>query len=389
MNPFIQQFIQYYSCSQPKPSAYASIPRINYYSPGDLHTGAGQANLNLPMRGVVFASIMNPSGDTGIPFTCPTGNCTFGNPYTTLEICSSGRNAAYYSENSCGNSTSVVEQFSNGTEVYGSHFSCSATLPNGLFVLQPPCSTEAMQIMQTASNRTNFTDALPINGLGFANFSMVAFTTSNCTSDWVTGGARHPETDCIVANAVYTSDDLQEAVTKSHPQWPMYNAMAAECTLSYCLQTYNTSIRDGVLQEIAIPVTMKPLLQDDVPPRIENGLLDYIAVPCYVNGTALDIGEITNGSFGGVPITFNNTNGTIPHECLYTIQLEDYEALSGYFGPEGITDNNFFTGIGSIAYLDEVAPGFPNIFEPQWLEPLFNDATANLPTVRNVFSGLA
>lgn len=160
---------------------------------------------------------------------------------------------------------------------------------------------------------------------------MIAFTTSNCTSEWATGGARQPETDCIVAEAVYSSEDFHELNYQS--DYSIHNAMAAECTLSYSLQTYNTSIQDEVMKETVIPVTMKQLLQDSQPPR--SDLLDYITVPCYVNGMLLGIAEMTNGSFGGVQITFNDTDATIPQECLYTIHYKAWEALSAYLDREG------------------------------------------------------
>lgn len=39
--------------------------------------------------------------------------------------------------------------------------------------------------------------------------------------------------------------------------------------------------------------------------------------------------------------------------------------------------------------MDSVASGLANVFDPQWLEPVSNDATADLSTVRNVSSQLA
>jgi hypothetical protein len=391
MGPFIQQAIQYHPCNQVQLDSNASVPRTSFYSPADLHVGAGSTTLNLPMKGVIFAGIMNPSGETGVPFTCPTGNCTFGSPYTSLEICSTCENAAYYMQNSCANVSIPAETFPNGTETFGHQFVCSSTAPNGLSVWQPPTGND-WSVMQTASNRTNFAKTtLSTSGFDFANFSLVAFTNSTCTTEWTSGGPKKPDTDCIVPTIAFNADELRKMADGELETTRFYNSMATECTLSYCLRTYNTSISDGVLHEEPIPVTMLPLMQNNLPSRLlEKNVVDFIAVPCYVNGVPLDVPQITQGTFdNGVSITFNNTNSTIPHECLYTIQIQDYEAMAGYFGLNGLTENNFFTGAGYATYVSEITPGYPYGFQPQWLQPIYSDAAANLSSVSKVFSDLA
>jgi len=273
----------------------------------------------------------------------------------------------------------------------GQQFSCSTTAPNGLSLRQPPTGN-GWTVMETASNRTNFTDtALDTLGLGFANFSLISFTNSTCTTEWTSGGPRKPETDCIVPTAVFGSDELRKAASDRSGATTFYNSLAVECTLSYCLRTYNASVKDGALHEEPVPVTMVPLLQNNLPSRMmEGNLLDYIAVPCYVKGVPLGIPEITQGAFdGGVSIRFNDTNSTIPQECLYTVQWIDYQAMMGYFGSSGLTEANFFTGAGYPGYFDDIAPDYPYVFKPQWLQPLFSNAEANFSSVSKAFSDLA
>lgn len=85
IDPFAQQIIRYYGCSLAVQGQQATIPRTNYYISDGTHTGAALINIPPALQSAINAGIFSP-GRSVTP-SCPTGNCTFSQPYSTIGYC--------------------------------------------------------------------------------------------------------------------------------------------------------------------------------------------------------------------------------------------------------------------------------------------------------------
>ncbi|KAI1211236.1 uncharacterized protein F4807DRAFT_29334 [Annulohypoxylon truncatum] len=82
--PFTQQIVQFYSCTILDATLSASIPKTNFASAG--YNGAAVSIV--PSAQAVINSGVYDSEIKQVPFTCPTGNCTFARVYRSMGWCS-------------------------------------------------------------------------------------------------------------------------------------------------------------------------------------------------------------------------------------------------------------------------------------------------------------
>ena len=89
VDPFTQQIIRYYNCSQPMDLHRATIPRTNVCQ-GTAGTGDpadGTYSVEPGLQDAVDSGIYSPGSH--VTSSCATGNCSFSQPYDTLAYCSS------------------------------------------------------------------------------------------------------------------------------------------------------------------------------------------------------------------------------------------------------------------------------------------------------------
>ncbi|KAF2678047.1 hypothetical protein K458DRAFT_248758, partial [Lentithecium fluviatile CBS 122367] len=88
LEPFSQQIVRFYDCSQISTETVASIPRANVHYERELHVSAGTEIVPYSIRNAfhqgLFATLQ-----PHLPISCPTGNCTFPVTYSSLAYCSS------------------------------------------------------------------------------------------------------------------------------------------------------------------------------------------------------------------------------------------------------------------------------------------------------------
>ena len=82
LDPFTQQLVRYPSCRQENIYQKARLPRANTYS----ESGRSLV-IAPPVVGAINQGLYNPDPVTA-PLICPSGNCTFDPPFTTLGFCS-------------------------------------------------------------------------------------------------------------------------------------------------------------------------------------------------------------------------------------------------------------------------------------------------------------
>ncbi|KAF7531220.1 hypothetical protein G7054_g9071 [Neopestalotiopsis clavispora] len=83
-DPFIQQLIQYVPCEQEQTSQQASVMRSNNYTATGVHVAAGIQSLDLPMQAAIYQGVYD--SPINISTTCGTGNCTFPDFRTIVDI---------------------------------------------------------------------------------------------------------------------------------------------------------------------------------------------------------------------------------------------------------------------------------------------------------------
>lgn len=150
IDPFAQQLAHYQTCSQVVQGAEATIPKTNLYNdPGGHHAGAGERTINTSMQAAVYTRIFSP-GTNRVVAKCPTGNCTFPEPYKTIAYCSA-----------CSDITSQLNTTTcNVSESNGNFTITNYTLPCGLqlsnlydrsFVMGTGNSIDTIQAIMSAS----------------------------------------------------------------------------------------------------------------------------------------------------------------------------------------------------------------------------------------------
>lgn len=416
MGPFNQQAIQYYPCSQVMPYANASLSRARAYSPPDLYSYYAPNILNSPMKGAIYSGLFSPtSNTTPVFFTCASGNCSFAHPYTTWEVCSSCRNSVYQINTTFGNFTewNLNTEFLEYNNISFNH-SFSTTLYNSISLFQPSetIGDISWNAMRTNPNgaRVNYTRNSTGN-LQFANISVISFSNINCTTDWFKTSTKNPDTDCIVPEDMYSSADLDAASsnyrpTWIQPYWEYYNVIAADCDLSYCLQTYNATVSDGVLVEKPLDTKMVYVGRWDEHYNNASRLfymLAYIAVPCYVNGNPLGMDKIVRLNDTGPdrtlvhdPYSYEYGNWGVVTQCMYSLPDHHYDAIKGFFSGEAMHHPpGVFSGwirkpgrgynFNSIS----AKPGDTLNFEPDYISPFWNNGSASFLHTQEVFRNIA
>lgn len=360
LGPFVQQSIKNVACNQPVPGLAVSIPAAIVMPPDgyDLDL-SGSYDYSYAMQTALINGFLYPEkASSGVPFTCPTGNCTFpsynGISYTTLGVCSV-----------CFNTTSLISEeaiVSNDSQSY------DYSLPNGMTLTSVigSSSSKSSKTLQVGTGILDWAGPLltpelrSIFKTSITNVSFLAFTLEPCS---FRGGAF----DCPHEGLNLTWFPVERDI------------VAASCTLYGCIRSYFTEVNLGLVTErlistvpmtplgrdiftipaipegtgihtIAVP-TITPLPQTDKRPgsKTSFGLETWIAlkIPCVLNGVGYDLGNFSvipsSKKYNLISVAFSRENITkIPQDCLYRTpnvhfaETQDFmdQVMNGYCGPD-------------------------------------------------------
>ncbi|KAK0123470.1 hypothetical protein ONS96_010453 [Cadophora gregata f. sp. sojae] len=320
VDPFVQQAIRFYSCKYIETSSLASIPIAQSYNPQqDL-----LSPLEVAMVGAIYDGLLNPAfNGTFVASKRPTGNCTFPIKYTTFGICNSCTNFAYDVKNEFLDVVYEKDVWNFNTSEYETfpapRIILNSTLPGSddenelnvwdeISMLQPPFNISiqmppAMILGHTSHlpNFTQFPSSTQYQDKGFflAGFTSLSYTRNpSCTSDWMTGGERKPETDCVVPAHL---PGAKEKVTTCQTS-PMdddkcvtledFDSLTASaCGLSFCGRTYEGVVHEGTFNETLISESNATEIATPFTPWRSNKLPSnetypsYMLSPCWYNNT--------------------------------------------------------------------------------------------------------
>jgi hypothetical protein len=178
------------------------------------------------MLGDIYTGTYNLNGTFQTAPTCPTGNCTWAEPYLSLGVCSQCLDATSAIQESCSKYDGDFDYNPDTPDSVVSY--CNYSLPNGLSIAGTPSTSDSffpsLNISSSITNTTRFQQiGTPI--------SIVSLLRADWIMKFVNGAIDQPASD---------GDNAYAAVTK---------ARATECALFACVKKYNASVENGVFEE--------------------------------------------------------------------------------------------------------------------------------------------
>ncbi|KAK8109248.1 hypothetical protein PG984_015049 [Apiospora sp. TS-2023a] len=214
LDPFTQQLVRYYSCRQESRDQKATLPRANTYSEGLSSTIAA------PAAGAINQGLYNPDSVTA-PLFCPSGNCTFDPPFTTLGFCSICEDIS--------NQLVITKESERSIGSNGQNWSwVKTTLPSGYFASYGAPTRYRWFVMNAtldadASSGTNWAEVIQAS---------LAFPGESRTQGF------HNTSECGTAS--------------NNDTWACSGfggSGAARCLIKPCVKTYKATLEHGKFKE--------------------------------------------------------------------------------------------------------------------------------------------
>ncbi|KIV87611.1 hypothetical protein PV11_03145 [Exophiala sideris] len=201
------------------PTGQSTIARTNV----NFGNTVGLDDLTSNMRGAIYA-VLYQYTQPSVSFSCPTGNCTWPEAYTSLGFCSQCYNITTSLKPACGTEpVSTLDSSGNITGYIDAPY-CNYTLPNGLELIGlPSINVTDLVISGSRNNTVNFPDPATVSVL-----TTIQGSWESSPPQWENMLAHHNDTT--------ESEGLIS--------WD-----ATECGLFYCAQKFNTTIVEGTLDE--------------------------------------------------------------------------------------------------------------------------------------------
>ena len=359
IDPFAQQIIHYYTCQIELTTAQAAIPRTNlFYEPG-LHDGNLQISISTGMQSAVNIGVFQPAVD--VQFDCPTGNCTFGQPYHSVGYCShcSDISSELQIKNLTHTYTVPSDLTNNFTEVV---WELNTSLPSGLSV---------------------------INGVGVGGqfddeYFAMGDPTYTGSIEIISGASRYN------ISSRGSCPDLSNNDT-----WSCRGYGAARCTLKPCIKTYTANVSAGNVQESLLSTFSNLAVWD-------NSTMDYEIFEAAVNIGCLSSNERQsliklgykiedstqwlpyNQTWDPFPrVSPNDTQfpeSMIARGCVYLIDILNVDSLGNFL-------SSTFAGNVTVGMGESGEPTSPN--GPQVLQSIFDFGNVSFGRVDSIFQNVS
>ena len=386
-----------------------------YNSTNSAGVGADHASLPEDLEGLLFNGIMGSgSSNVSVEPSCPTGNCSFPTLYSTLGVCSSCKNSIYDVKVHLQLSEDAVSVYVDGdparvniTRLVSLYELGPLHETNQSLTLQQPgyfydSDKNLMRVWGNTVPVANFPAPM------FANVSVLTFTDRPCTTDWISNGSvqaqrKNPASDCLIPSTVLASAASEQPPTPSGlppsaqsipiDQWN--NVTSAQCQMTLCMKNYHTTVTAGKSNETLVSTAdAVPMDMDDIDAH-SNMSTSYrvIANPCIIDGVAHDLsGALAAGNQSIHKVRQAASDPALVDQCTYTIDTNSFDDISSFL-------SYFFSGNGSSSAWSNDVPvaldGQMNssrvvpVYEPIWLEPLYNNASASLDSLNATMAAVA
>ena len=341
VDPFSQQILHYNSCARQVRGAGAVIARTNSYSAFDTNTVYYPPQLDAPMINALYTGMLSPPENaSSLVFTsCITGNCTFpsaeGASYSSLAMC-----------HGC-------EDISSQIRYNKTAFAWSLSSSSGVGGLRVGYAPWWPQIYGPGAYDTS-------TGQGTAPSQSGTFTWAD-----IAGGLPVPAKEA--SQAAVSFNGLMVADTTE-----VARAFAFQCFLIPCVNTYLGNISLAVLQE-------KLVKSVDLVENRTLGANSYQIVTnqTLINGTWYECTP-SNQSSKDRPAAVGNLY--YPQNCVWKYGAGSHYAL-GYYINTLLGNQTLINPLGVIKPQSTLGSA--------WIQRLFQNGTANLPSVNAYTEGLA
>lgn len=359
VGPVTQQAVRTAACPLLLPQVRSAIAAANYV-PGSssyYRTGAGSYELEVDMKSAMLKGLTEQVGSdsTDVGVICKTGNCTWpdygtGVTHATIGLCSS-----------CLDTTDFVSASGYGPNV---------TLPDEGAYVNYGMSGQYMWVGY--SNLSAYTslfseDFATAAAVSVGNFSILAASTSPCTTDGDTGRLLCPH-------------DISDSNNTNYQINGDY--IAASCVLYPCMKEYWARYENNVLTEKLIKSTTAiPNTHESTDEYSFYNNYTATRSPCVLdNGTWYDYGNQSNAAhipgrtWANISLSDElrgSRNITVPNACLYKMDGIFYYAISSFM-------STLFDG--QCIYDSEQA-GQINCGDAWWLTPLWGEMNATFSSI--------
>jgi len=377
IDPFSQQIIQYYTCSNPLPETIALLPRANNYTFGGMLSTPGFAELDSTMAAMMYLGTIDPpvNPSATIPFECSTGNCTFpavqNATSSTIGICYSTMDITSYVQKNVSRQYNFgywLPDLSWGHPLNDSKYAeASVGMPDA--VTAGPA--ESLVTINNSNYQMLYTKKGIADGPGFSPEFDALFTF-----------------DTLMLNVNSSCDvmygDINLSVTCEKHPW------AVRISLYPCVKTFQSSILNSILKETIISTT---------PLRKTNGSAVEITTTTGLTYSLATDSILVNGSWQTCQTSDHYTDSTpVPISVVNnTLQLSPEEPTRWYpsecvwvldYVP-GLAINQFLSWMYDESPLLAVTENTVITSGSTWLKPLYLNGTANIDTVNSYTDGLA
>jgi hypothetical protein len=306
IDPFAQQLVSAQDCDVIVLNTNATISRSNYFNESS-QTGADGSTASVPLQNAINAGIYAPGG--AVAFGCVTGNCTFGQPYSTVGYCGSCLDLT--TNLTVENITYPYYSYPNGTSLY-------ETAVNISLHSDPAAGYDiaSTSILAGGPNQTVFAlNSYLETDVG----SETDIVASFLDSDFTRCGGNFGTIEDARRNLTWGCGNLGLSLPTDGKN-PNAAVGAARCSLSPCIRTYTASVVNGTLNEQLINVsgddnfgTSATTFDVKCLSREESNALTNIGYD--LRGKSWVPNNTTTPYTNG--FNFNNTNISISYDCIY------------------------------------------------------------------------
>jgi hypothetical protein len=388
IGPMLQETVVLRQGWMQNPNRDAFAPVSKFFAPP---TNPALPKLDIGLKGTILNGLSAANTSAREPtFACPSGNCTFEQPYTSLGVC-----------HAC--------QRMELTRLCNDANACNYTLANGHTLI----NNNVASGFGGDFNFINVTTTFDLNGpMKYPNenvseqFDVVRASIISLTNGPLcyTNGSNP---DCILDNR---DNATQQQLFDG-------GAIGMYCDLAMCTNTYSAEISDSRLKETTLASTDA---RDTALPRY--GILatdglgiernDPVILPdqCYINGTPYALETYKNSStptWTYVDVYQSLGNGSdeyspypakVPRDCVFAMPLVTYRSIAQFMTSNpvfldgsGTSDSNTGVAGGVFSFIPSGSDAsFLFVNQAAFgVEPIFNNGNASFESIDATFGRLA
>jgi hypothetical protein len=380
IGPMFQETVVHRAVWLPDAIHNATAPVSKLFAPP---TNPELPKLDVGMKGTILNGLTSANTSSLTPsFSCPSGNCTYNAPYTSLGIC---------------HACQKVEVTRRCEDVKGSPV-CNYTIPSGHLLHNLPSKFPGEFNFVNVSTAFNLSSKMAIAQNDVVDqFDLVRASIISLTNG--------PLCQTNGSNPVFTLINRDNAT-----QSKLFGGgvIGAYCDLALCTNTYRADITDTVISEKTIASSDARNLSSPTYFTLVENEYDPVVLPnsCYINGEAYTLEEYKGSnnnsweytelfqSIGGGNLSSDTVK--VPIDCVFAMRRVTYQSftqfMSGnpfFLDSSGTSDSNTGVAGGLFSFYPNdpsLAQSFANLVFG--IEPLFNNGNASFESIDASFGRL-